>query len=50
MMLKQQGVIPLDVKKLDVDILVTTCSKYLLGPPGYVFSMLKEKLLRIFSR
>lgn len=39
------GVIPLDVKKLDVDILVTTCSKYLLGLPGLAFLFVRRSLV-----
>ena len=39
------GVVPLDVRKLGIDILVTTCSKYLLGLPGLAFLYVRKDLI-----
>lgn len=38
------GQIPLDVKVLDVDVLVTGASKWLLGGPGLAFMYVREEL------
>ena len=39
------GVIPLNVRKLDIDVVVTTCSKYLLGLPGLAFLYVKKEII-----
>jgi selenocysteine lyase/cysteine desulfurase len=39
------GTEPLDVHALGVDVLVTGCLKYLLGPPGIGFVYVREELI-----
>ncbi|QBS36628.1 aminotransferase class V-fold PLP-dependent enzyme [Thermaerobacter sp. FW80] len=38
------GQIPLDVKKMDIDILITGLQKYLLGTPGLAFLYVRREL------
>ena len=39
------GTQPVDVRALDVDVLVTGCLKYLLGPPGIGFVYVRQELI-----
>jgi selenocysteine lyase/cysteine desulfurase len=39
------GTMPLDVKQLGVDMLVSGCLKYLLGPPGGAFVYVRDDLI-----
>ncbi|MEM2103581.1 MAG: aminotransferase class V-fold PLP-dependent enzyme [Candidatus Bathyarchaeia archaeon] len=43
--IQSAGVIPIDVKKDDVDFLTTACYKWLLGPPGAAYLYVKEELI-----
>lgn len=43
------GTQPMDVKALDVDILVTGALKYLLGSPGVAFMYMRKELIERFE-
>jgi selenocysteine lyase/cysteine desulfurase len=46
---QSMGTQPMDVKALDVDILVTGALKYLLGSPGVAFMYVREELIERFE-
>ena len=46
---QSMGTQPMDVKALDVDILVTGALKYLLGSPGVAFMYMKKELVDRFE-
>jgi selenocysteine lyase/cysteine desulfurase len=43
------GTAPLDVRALDVDVLVTGTLKYLIGPPGVAFLYVRRSLIERFE-
>jgi len=43
--IQSAGVIPIDVKRDDVDFLTAACYKWLLGPPGAAYLYVKEELI-----
>jgi selenocysteine lyase/cysteine desulfurase len=43
--IQSAGVIPIDVKRDDVDLLTAACYKWLLGPPGAAYLYVKEELI-----
>ncbi|MEM2912114.1 MAG: aminotransferase class V-fold PLP-dependent enzyme [Candidatus Bathyarchaeia archaeon] len=47
--IQSAGVIPIDVKKNDVDFLATACYKWLLGPAGAGYLYVKEELIEDFE-
>ena len=46
---QSMGTQPMDVKALDVDILVTGALKYLLGSPGVAFMYMRKELIERFE-
>lgn len=46
---QSMGTQPMDVKALDVDILVTGALKYLLGSPGVAFMYVRKELIERFQ-
>ncbi|HVS05972.1 MAG TPA: aminotransferase class V-fold PLP-dependent enzyme [Candidatus Dormibacteraeota bacterium] len=46
---QSMGTQPMDVKALDVDILVTGALKYLLGAPGVAFMYMRQELIDRFE-
>jgi selenocysteine lyase/cysteine desulfurase len=47
--IQSAGVIPIDVKRDDVDFLTTACYKWLLSPPGAGYLYVKEELIQDFE-
>jgi len=47
--IQSAGVIPLDVKRDDVDFLTTACYKWLLSPPGIGYLYVKDELIEKFE-
>jgi cysteine desulfurase/selenocysteine lyase len=47
--IQSAGVIPIDVKRDDVDFLTTACYKWLLSPPGAGYLYVKEELIEKFE-
>jgi len=47
--IQSAGVIPIDVKRDDVDFLTTSCYKWLLGPPGAGFLYVRRELIEKFE-
>ena len=43
--IQSAGVIPIDVKRDNVDFLATACSKWLLGPSGAAYLYVREELI-----
>ena len=46
---QSMGTQPMDVKALDVDVLVTGALKYLLGSPGVAFMYMRKELIERFE-
>jgi selenocysteine lyase/cysteine desulfurase len=44
--IQSAGVIPIDVKRDNVDFLTAACYKWLLGPPGAAYLYVREELIR----
>ncbi|MGB9684296.1 MAG: aminotransferase class V-fold PLP-dependent enzyme [Candidatus Bathyarchaeales archaeon] len=47
--IQSAGVIPIDVKRDNVDFLTAACYKWLLGPAGAAYLYVKEELIREFE-
>ena len=47
--IQSAGVMPIDVRKDDVDFLTTACYKWLLSPPGAAYLYVKEELVGKFE-
>lgn len=47
--IQSAGVIPIDVKRDNVDFLTAACYKWLLGPPGAAYLYVKEELIADFE-
>ena len=47
--IQSAGVIPIDVKRDDVDFLTTACYKWLLSPPGAGYLYVKKELIEKFE-
>ncbi|MGQ9507631.1 MAG: aminotransferase class V-fold PLP-dependent enzyme, partial [Candidatus Bathycorpusculaceae bacterium] len=47
--IQSAGVIPIDVKRDNVDFLATACYKWLLSPPGAGYLYVKEELIEKFE-
>ncbi len=47
--IQSAGVVPIDVKKDNVDFLTTACYKWLLSPPGAAYFYVKEELIQTFE-
>ncbi|MBS7646652.1 aminotransferase class V-fold PLP-dependent enzyme [Candidatus Bathyarchaeota archaeon] len=43
--IQSAGVIPIDVKRDDVDFLATACYKWLLGPSGAAYLYVRKELI-----